>query len=90
MTVNQQTVVSELETPKQEVCLALSFDIRDKKMNGLQREEYSHPDEPEWLAMLSLRGLSAYVYFILYLSYSKVKQRFCIFTYKKEQVLLSN
>ena len=47
----------------------------------LQREEYFYLNEPERLAMLSLRGLAAKVYFILQLGYFKAKQQFYIFTF---------
>lgn len=51
----------------------------------LQREEYFYLNEPERLAMLSLRGLAAKVYFILQLGYFKAKQQFYIFTFTEVQ-----
>ena len=50
-------------------------------LDELQREEYFYLHEPERLAMLSLRGLAAKVYFIIQLGYFKAKQQFYIFTF---------
>ncbi|MEQ9442752.1 MAG: Tn3 family transposase [Cyclobacteriaceae bacterium] len=54
-------------------------------LDELQREEYFHLDEPERLAMFSLRGLPAKVYFILQHGYFKAKQQFYIFTFAEVQ-----
>lgn len=50
-------------------------------LDELQREEYFYLQEPERLAMLSLRGLAAKVHFILQLGYFKAKQQFYVFTF---------
>lgn len=54
--------------------------------DDLQREEYFFLTEPERLAMLSLRGLAAKVYFVLQLGYFKAKQQFYIFSFPEVQV----
>lgn len=54
-------------------------------LDELQREEYFYLNEPERLAMLSLRGLAAKVYFVLQIGYFKAKQQFYIFTFYEVQ-----
>lgn len=41
VTVNQQTVVFELEDPQQQICVALSFDVLGEKIAAC-REYYSY------------------------------------------------
>ena len=54
-------------------------------LDDLQREEYFSLTEPERLAMLSLRGLPAKVYFVLQLGYFKAKQQFYVFIFAEVQ-----
>ena len=55
-------------------------------LDELQRAEYFSLTEPERLAMLSLRGLPAKVYFVLQLGYFKAKQQFYVFIFTQVQL----